>query len=755
MTLKFEKPSVGHLSGTRGYKDWREDRFSENNKRTFTPRILQRVEETLSAHIKNHPPYVLISDSTAPDAPPVLVSSYFGNHKLRYQQKKDSFGVKVFVPIQETGGMLIFDMSNGNGTLSEARLAFLYKYAKSLEAHVLDNNEPVANPAQFTSPIVLDSQSMEGLDLGNAPADLVLDGPSLEKMVSLPATRPLPRLAHDLYSLSQQVKGRNVVKASKRKHLRNPLDKAARVYQQAAHEIRQDVIADFIKNWSAGTFYYRCLNLQNLISSQPTSQDHRVFWKSLQFCLTPTAQETREFRLGAVQSFPFYLTDMIEQQTIWSRIDTGESVTQILADFYGTTSAYIKRLKDRPAAEKSAQSFDEIRDVHLGLTMTDVTESAGNIPLGRLPKATKDLAQQTAIIKLGCAALKLLPESSPEERQQLIERTFKAKTVNKAISVLPSKVSDYGSYFRNIQDFYGSFSRKMLLPYMARQINRREIPVNTEIVSRLNTRATELTSEFLLKDRNIHQLLEMSLHWHRYTSQQHTDLVCTWPSLVKETKTPDGIKIVPLTDTSMLTEEGSNQHHCVGGYSRYCINASRQIFSIRRVEKDPDTGQDTEKILSTLTLNLDVPDRTVSTGCNLSSYNRQACEAAKASATWLCQQINDKKIDTNWPAIEELHAEAQAMNQWGTHSADPFTNTIGFNADSDKHWQVAFRYYKRYLAKSYQKMDDPEEFLAKSGVDKQLIAILESEVAGFSQDNQQYPKTAETKHHLELAGAER
>ncbi len=68
-----------------------------------------------------------------------------------------------------------------------------------------------------------------------------------------------------------------------------------------------------------------------------------------------------------------------------------------------------------------------------------------------------------------------------------------------------------------------------------------------------------------------------------------------WGSLLGEVVV-NGFKVVPLTDSEQLHEEGQEMHHCVGGYTSQCTRGTSRIFSIRSAE---------DRRLSTLEIAMD------------------------------------------------------------------------------------------------------------------------------------------------------
>ena len=90
-------------------------------------------------------------------------------------------------------------------------------------------------------------------------------------------------------------------------------------------------------------------------------------------------------------------------------------------------------------------------------------------------------------------------------------------------------------------------------------------------------------------------------------SVQHADALAEsrglghlrWHSQGMNWQGPDGWKIVELTSTKALSDEGGALSHCVGGYSLHCKSGGSAIFSLRR------NGE------SRITIQLEVTSRTV------------------------------------------------------------------------------------------------------------------------------------------------
>lgn len=77
--------------------------------------------------------------------------------------------------------------------------------------------------------------------------------------------------------------------------------------------------------------------------------------------------------------------------------------------------------------------------------------------------------------------------------------------------------------------------------------------------------------------------------------KMETEKIPDWKPLIKGRDSGlviNGYDVVELKNRSELNEEGSVQHHCVGGYYNYCYQNSHRIFSLRKEGK----------IISTLSL---------------------------------------------------------------------------------------------------------------------------------------------------------
>jgi len=58
-----------------------------------------------------------------------------------------------------------------------------------------------------------------------------------------------------------------------------------------------------------------------------------------------------------------------------------------------------------------------------------------------------------------------------------------------------------------------------------------------------------------------------------------------WNSLVPAFNTKE-YKVIPLTDTHALVDEGAEMHHCVGGYEHSCLDMKSRIFAIRGITNE-------------------------------------------------------------------------------------------------------------------------------------------------------------------------
>jgi len=77
------------------------------------------------------------------------------------------------------------------------------------------------------------------------------------------------------------------------------------------------------------------------------------------------------------------------------------------------------------------------------------------------------------------------------------------------------------------------------------------------------------------------------LEWHEEfrannVNTNHIEIgkIYEWDSSIKNELIIDKYKIIPLTNSNMLSEEGSLMSHCVSGYDFYCYNGTSRIFAI-------------------------------------------------------------------------------------------------------------------------------------------------------------------------------
>ena len=140
----------------------------------------------------------------------------------------------------------------------------------------------------------------------------------------------------------------------------------------------------------------------------------------------------------------------------------------------------------------------------------------------------------------------------------------------------------------------------------------------------------------LFRGRSLGKLLHLSAAWHKQFGRRavrETDSIyLSWLALIPEQQAPNGCRIIPLTDSTALAEEGEAMHHCVGGYSSACAISPLHIFSIR--------GPDGRR-LSTLTITEAEgapPQFTASQ--NLSCQNQAPHQSAKDAAAWLVKELN-------------------------------------------------------------------------------------------------------------------
>lgn len=106
-------------------------------------------------------------------------------------------------------------------------------------------------------------------------------------------------------------------------------------------------------------------------------------------------------------------------------------------------------------------------------------------------------------------------------------------------------------------------------------------------------RIEDLGHEALTDGRSLPAILESSRIWHdRFKSPAPKSV--TWPPLLPRwTHRGTGIRVVPLSSSTELDEEGAAMRHCVGGeaFALDCLRNLTRILSLRRGEERVSTAE--------------------------------------------------------------------------------------------------------------------------------------------------------------------
>jgi len=118
-----------------------------------------------------------------------------------------------------------------------------------------------------------------------------------------------------------------------------------------------------------------------------------------------------------------------------------------------------------------------------------------------------------------------------------------------------------------------------------------------------------------------------------------------WPPLTGNFTTPDGVVVRELVTPSELREEGKTMRHCVGGYSRKCVQGHSRIYSL----------QDGEDKRSTLEIRTNVTNFQIVQ--NMSKRNQKPPPSLQYAAQWILTSLCDGgSLKHNMDAIRE-HAK--------------------------------------------------------------------------------------------------
>lgn len=110
--------------------------------------------------------------------------------------------------------------------------------------------------------------------------------------------------------------------------------------------------------------------------------------------------------------------------------------------------------------------------------------------------------------------------------------------------------------------------------------------------------------EFSFKGRTLSSMIKLSDDWHRSIYSTTVTKSRSWPQTFApwiHEKKDHCVKVIELTTSNALADEGRKQRHCVYSYEENCLRGWSKILSMRWVVPADDLAQDAE-VLRRLTI---------------------------------------------------------------------------------------------------------------------------------------------------------
>lgn len=325
---------------------------------------------------------------------------------------------------------------------------------------------------------------------------------------------------------------------------------------------------------------------------------------------------------------------------------TGSPAATLYTGCQGKWDAFLERIARACSDSRPPEGADE----------NDVAYIEKNLDRKALEKApfSKVPAMAQAMVS---RMSELSPYLSPESVQHWIERVY-----------APDKSQEHISQScADVRDVTAIFADKVLIPAAALQSTRHDALISGQT----NEKAWQVAGDILFSGQNAPSILETSRHVHsrmaviteagcaikgEVDEQEAQEVIQSqgelaallgalpsgdeqWPPLSPIVQAPTGYYIVPLTCKALIKDEGRHMSHCVGGYTRQCLQGQSHIFSIRSLE-----GQR----LSTFEISdVDFINRSMKVKQNRGPHNREVCAMSKASLDWWKNAIETGAIPMN------------------------------------------------------------------------------------------------------------
>lgn len=200
-----------------------------------------------------------------------------------------------------------------------------------------------------------------------------------------------------------------------------------------------------------------------------------------------------------------------------------------------------------------------------------------------------------------------------------------------------------------------------------------------------------------------------------------------WPPMTPIVQAPNGVYIVPLTETHLLQDEGRRGvnddgsmglHHCVGGYSGACQNQGHHILSFRVIEG----GQ--FRRLSTAEINAIPHGTTEFEICqHRSRQNGAVCDMSARAMEWYRDEIRSGRIQINHDGIRQHLANVGSFQ-------DDILKLCGYDWRDTNRIYEAMKPWGKYVGKRYRKMG-LEEFSETPEIDAVSQALYPTRSTGL------------------------
>lgn len=294
-------------------------------------------------------------------------------------------------------------------------------------------------------------------------------------------------------------------------------------------------------------------------------------------------------------------------------------------------------------------------------------------------------------------------ETYPNFLLELIKNTAKSlpKSWKDKASVLPEELrNQLGDHF-NIKDALDDYIKTVFLPYKMRIDLAYQPGSGKELLDKVYS---DMMERFL-KGVPIGAICELSTYWHEpgrmaelnkaktFSDQQWEPLFSPpvhYPS--------DGIYAIPLTTSAELQKEGKDLAHCVGGYTRSCLEECSHIISLRNENGE---SLSTLELVHSLRNGRDNDPEVINIKGQTEDHlrlkqhygkrNQEPSPLCKKVQGRLFDEIRSGKVAVNLPALEKKREERVQIMK---HQADMVL--IGYDPADEEQYTSAKEIYRRH-----------------------------------------------------------